>query len=77
MAVDPSTIPTYTDAELLKAVRFCKMQILLGAQSYSIGGRMFTRADLFRLDAIEKELQQKVDAAASGGSIAVARLNRP
>jgi hypothetical protein len=76
MALDASSIPTYTDAQLLAAVRYAKMHIMLGGQSHDIGGRRFTRANLAELDAIEKELADKIAAVEGDGTIALARFNR-
>jgi hypothetical protein len=76
MAVDLSTLPSYTDAELLKAVRYAIAQVLVGGQSITLMGRTFTRADLTELQKIAEVLQEKVDQAASatGTLTALARF---
>jgi hypothetical protein len=74
MAIDHSSIPEYTDAELLKIYRHAEVQILLGGQSYTIGGRQYTRASLRDLHKKIEDLQARIDYS---GSIALARFNRP
>ena len=54
-----------TPAELLKQVDAAIMAVLVGGQSYRIGTRSLTRADLSMLKALREQLQAE---AASGGS---------
>lgn len=55
-----------TAAEMLKQVNTAITNILIGGQSYKIGSRQLTRADLYQLRAMKKELAAEV--AAEGDS---------
>jgi hypothetical protein len=66
MAIDVDNIQTFTAAQLLVAVEYGIMSIMVGGQSYSIGGRQFNRASLNHL--IEWRDQLKTEVAAAGGS---------
>lgn len=55
-----------TAAELLKEVTIAIRKILIGGQSYQIGSRKLTRADLYQLRKLKEELQAEV--AAEGDS---------
>ena len=55
-----------TAAEMLDQVNTAIMNIMVGGQSYKIGSRQLTRADLYQLRAMKKELQAEV--AAEGDS---------
>lgn len=65
----------YTDAQLLAHVRKAKVAVALGGQSYTVGGKTFTRASLRDLNALEAEITARIDADAdeSGGGIALVR----
>jgi hypothetical protein len=55
-----------TAAEMLEQVNTAITNILIGGQSYKIGSRQLTRADLYQLRAMKKELAAEV--AAEGDS---------
>lgn len=57
---------TMTAAEMLEQVNTAITHILVGGQSYKIGSRQLTRADLYQLRAMKKELAAEV--AAEGNS---------
>ena len=52
-------------AELLGEVKTAIRKILIGGQSYQIGSRKLTRADLSTLRAMKKELEAQVNAEGS------------
>lgn len=52
--------------EMLKEVTTAIRKILVGGQSYQIGSRKLTRADLYQLRKLKEELQAEV--AAEGDS---------
>ena len=60
------TTNSMTAAEMLDQVNTAIMNIMVGGQSYKIGSRQLTRADLYQLRAMKKELQAEV--AAEGDS---------
>lgn len=51
--------------ELLKQVNAAIYTVLIGGQSYQIGSRKLTRADLSLLRQMQKELQAEVNAETS------------
>lgn len=51
--------------ELLKQVNTAICTVLIGGQSYQIGSRKLTRADLSLLRQMQKELQAEVNAEIS------------
>lgn len=51
--------------ELLKQVNAAIYTVLIGGQSYQIGSRKLTRADLSLLRQMQKELQAEVNAESS------------
>ena len=51
--------------ELLGEVKTAIRKILIGGQSYQIGSRKLTRADLSMLRTMKKELQAEVNAEGS------------
>lgn len=55
-----------TAADLLSEVTVAIRKILIGGQSYQIGSRKLTRADLYQLRKLKEELQAEV--AAEGDS---------
>jgi len=59
------TVKTY--AEQLEEVQTAISAILSGAQSYSIGGRSKTSADLRTLQDMEKHLRAMADRETNGG----------
>lgn len=54
-----------TAAEMLQRVNEAITKVLIGGQSYQIGSRKLTRADLSMLRAMKKELQAEVNAEGS------------
>lgn len=52
-------------AEMLQQVNEAITKVLIGGQSYQIGSRKLTRADLSMLRAMKKELQAEVNAEGS------------
>ena len=53
--------------ELLKQVNTAIRAVLIGGQSYQIGSRKLTRADLSLLRQMQKELQAEVNAQEASG----------
>ena len=51
-----------TAAEMLQQVNEAITNVLVGGQSYQIGSRKLTRADLSMLPTLKKELQAEVSA---------------
>ena len=51
-----------TAAEMLQQVNEAITKVLIGGQSYQMGSRKLTRADLSMLRAMKKELQAEVNA---------------
>ena len=54
-----------TAAEMLQQVNEAITKVLIGGQSFQIGSRKLTRADLSMLRAMKKELQAEVNAEGS------------
>lgn len=54
-----------TAAEMLQQVNEAITKVLIGGQSYQIGSRKLTRADLSMLRTMKKELQAEVNAEGS------------
>ena len=61
MADTSTSMPT-TPAEMLEAVNAAIMNIAIGGQSYRIGTRSLTRADLKQLYAMKNDLMARVAA---------------
>lgn len=61
MADTSTNMPT-TPAEMLEAVNAAIMNIAIGGQSYRIGTRSLTRADLKQLYAMKNDLMAQVAA---------------
>lgn len=57
----------YNAEELLEHVNSAIVAITVGGQSYKIGSRQLTRADLKQLYAMKNDLQAQVAAQSSGG----------
>lgn len=53
--------------ELLKQVNTAIRKVLIGGQSYQIGSRKLTRADLSLLRQMQKGLQAEVNAQEASG----------
>lgn len=51
-----------TASQMLSQVNQAIMNIMVGGQSYQIGSRKLTRADLSTLRAMKKELEAQVNA---------------
>lgn len=56
-----------TAQELLSSIDAAIVAITVGGQSYKIGSRSLTRADLKELSAIRKELQAQIASEQSTG----------
>lgn len=54
-----------TASQMLSQVKQAIMNIMVGGQSYQIGSRKLTRADLSTLRAMKKELEAQVNAEGS------------
>lgn len=54
-----------TASQLLSKVNQAIVNIMVGGQSYQIGSRKLTRADLSTLRAMKKELEAQVNAEVS------------
>lgn len=78
MAIDINGTPEYTDADLLVLWRNALASVATG-QSYSIGGRSLTRADVKECRDMIQWLESRIDAAANsdGGMTAYAVFNGP
>ena len=63
----------YTDAQLLAHVRKAILTVAIAGQSYTIGGKTYTRANLKELRELRAELTDLIDTATddSGGGIAL------
>ena len=57
-----------TNAEMLANVNNAITAILLGGQSYKIGSRQLTRADLSMLYKMRKELESGINADENSGN---------
>lgn len=69
---------TYTDAELLALYREAAARVSVSGQSYKLGTKEFTAADLPEIRRMIDWLDQRVNAAAGQGMAHnVARLKRP
>jgi hypothetical protein len=56
-----------TTKDMLQQVNAAIMAIAVGGQSYKIGSRSLTRADLKQLYAIKNDLTAQIAAESSGG----------
>lgn len=76
MAIDVSSVQTFTDAQLLVLYRNALAAVTVG-QSYSINGRSMTRADLPEIRETIDWLEARIQNAAatdSGGGIAIVQF---
>lgn len=55
-----------TTEELLGEVKTAIRTVLVGGQSYKIGSRQVTRADLSQLRELKKELEQELASTGTG-----------
>lgn len=78
MAIDISQIQTFTDTDLLVLMRNAYAQISLG-QSYTIGTRTLTRADLASVQDQISWLESRVNADGNGlgSGSAFVQFNEP
>ncbi len=67
MAADNTDSFGSTAQEQLQNVKDAIYSILVGGQSYKIGSRSLTRADLAQLRAMKKELEAEVSAGDDTG----------
>lgn len=72
MAID-TNIQTFTDEEMLKLARKAIAEIMVGGQSSGLNGRQMTRADLPALWDSVRDLEARINSAAtdSAGGIAL------
>ncbi len=56
-----------TTAQLLDEVKRAIRVVLIGGQSYKIGSRQVTRADLLQLRELKKELEQEIASQGPDG----------
>lgn len=63
-------LPNYTDADMVKLCKHAHIQIMGGAQSYSINGRSFTRATLGELMKMLSFYESRVEESDNGGNFA-------
>lgn len=66
MANNVNNMPTSTE-EMLDSVNAAIVAIAVGGQSYKIGSRSLTRADLKQLYAIKNDLTAQLASQNSGG----------
>lgn len=66
MAAENNNVPV-TTGEMLENINAAIMAITVGGQSYRIGSRSLTRADLKQLYAMRKELTAELAANSSTG----------
>ncbi len=64
--VEKSSLISPTNAEMLAEINQAILTILRGAQSYTIGSRKITRADLSELYKMRKELESQEVASDKG-----------
>lgn len=57
---------TKDPAAMLEQVNAAISAVLMGGQSYKIGSRQLTRADLSMLKAMRDELEAQIDSGQSG-----------
>ena len=62
-----STVMGYTPAQMLGEVNKAIQNILIGGQSYKIGSRSLTRADLALLRDMQHDLEAQIAAEESSG----------
>lgn len=58
----------FSPAQMLEEVNEAIRKILLGGQSYQIGSRKLTRADLSLLREMQKELRSEVENESAGAA---------
>lgn len=63
--IDVSSLQTFTAAQLLTLVEYAIAHLLAGGQSYSIGSRTVTKANLAELREWRKELKAEVNESSS------------
>lgn len=62
-----NNLTDYTPAQMLAEVNKAIQAILIGGQSYKIGSRSLTRADLALLRSMKNDLEAQAAAAEDGG----------
>lgn len=60
-------LPSFTPAQMLKAVEYALVMIPVSSQSYSINGRSFNRANFDELVAFRDQLKAEVEASGAEG----------
>jgi len=76
MAIDTGSVQTFTNAELLTLYRSALAAVATG-QSYSIGGRTLSRADLGQIRDTIDWLQSQIGDEATGGKHALIQFGEP
>ncbi len=61
----PTENSEITTRDMLEEVKKAIFAVLVGGQSYKIGSRQLTRADLTRLQAMKKELEAEINSEGS------------
>lgn len=61
----PTEDGSITTQQMLEEVKKAIFAVLVGGQSYKIGSRQLTRADLTRLQAMKKELEAEINSEGS------------
>lgn len=78
MAIDISSLQSFSAADMLKLCEHNIAQINVGGQAYGADGKQLTRADLSTLYAQRDKLKQEIAdeaAGATGGGNVLVRLN--
>lgn len=66
-----------TAAETLVLFKACRARIAVAGQSYQIGSRIYTAADLDKVNKTIRELQAEVNAESGVSQVNYARRMRP
>ena len=76
--IDVTTIPSYTDAQLLAAFRYGLLQLAI-SEEVTIAGRTVRRSQLPDIQATIMWLESRIAASgnSNGGNVALATLNSP
>ena len=67
MAVENNNVPVTTTRDMLDSINAAIMAITVGGQSYKIGSRALTRADLKQLYSMRNDLTAELAAENSTG----------
>ena len=72
-----AALTDYTAAETLKLVKYAIVQLLAGAQEYSVAGKTWKRADLDKLRKFQKELENEAAMGDQGMIGGFVRFGNP